>query len=217
MSEIRRREVIGLLGAAAAWPLAARAQQVERVRRVGVLTPADTDATPIFAAFRRALSLLGYVEGRTIRLEFRLGKGNPTALPGLAAELVRLPVDVMVTDSMGAAIAAFGATRSIPIVMGTSIDPIEAGLVASIARPGGNVTGLTIRATDLAGKRMQLLKRAFPGTSHVIGLANGSNPGAQPILRASEKVAADVGVRVTPLSFTPPKTCWGSAREPQRG
>ena len=179
---MKRREFITLLGgAAAAWPLAARAQQVERVRRVGVLTPADTDATPIFAAFRRALSLLGYVEGRTIRLEFRFGKGDPTALPGLAAELVRLPVDVMVTDSMGAAIAAFGATRSIPIVMGTSIDPIEAGLVASIARPGGNVTGLTIRASDLAGKRMQLLKRAFPGTSHVIGLANGSNPGAQPI------------------------------------
>ena len=163
---IRRREFITLLGGAGvAWPQAVRAQQVERVRRVGVLTPADTDATPIFAAFRRALSLLGYVEGRTIRLEFRFGKGNPTALPGLAAELVRLPVDVMVTDSMGAAIAAFGATRSIPIVMGTSIDPIDAGLVASIARPGGNVTGLTIRASDLAGKRMQLLKRAFPGTS----------------------------------------------------
>ena len=215
---IRRREIITLLGGAGvAWPQAVRAQQVERVRRVGVLTPADTDATPIFAAFRRALSLLGYVEGRTIRLEFRFGKGNPTALPGLAAELVRLPVDVMVTDSMGAAIAAFGATRSIPIVMGTSIDPIEAGLVVSIARPGGNVTGLTIRATDLAGKRMQLLKRAFPGTSHVIGLANGSNPGAQPILRASEKVATDVGVRVTPLFVHTPQDLLGLGPESLKG
>jgi putative tryptophan/tyrosine transport system substrate-binding protein len=83
---MKRREFISLLGGAAAWPLAARAQQAERVRRIGVLTPADTDATPIFAAFRRALSLLGYVEGRTIRLEFRFGKGDPTALPGLAAE-----------------------------------------------------------------------------------------------------------------------------------
>jgi putative ABC transport system substrate-binding protein len=108
-------------------------------------------------------------------------------------------VDVLVTDSMAAALAAFGATRNIPIVMGTSVDPIEAGLVASIARPGGNVTGLTIRATDLAGKRMQLLKQAFPGIGHVICLANGGNPGAQPILRASQKVAADVGVRVTSL------------------
>jgi putative ABC transport system substrate-binding protein len=214
---MRRREFITLLGGAAAWPVAARAQQPGQMRRVAVLTPADTDATPIFAAFRRALSLLGYVEGRTIRLEFRFGKGDPTALPGLAAELVRLPVDMIVTDSMGAAIAAFGATRSIPIVMATSIDPVEAGLVASIARPGGNVTGLTIRATDLAGKRMQLLKRAFPVTSHVICLANGSNPGAQPILRASEKVAADVGVRVSPLFIHTPQELQALGPESLKG
>jgi ABC-type uncharacterized transport system substrate-binding protein len=202
---VRRRTFIAGLGGAAAWPVVARAQQPDPLPRIGVLTPAETDVTRIFAAFRSTLSLLGYVEGRTTRLEFRFGKGDPTALPGLAAELVRLPVDVLVTDSMGAALAAFRATRSIPIVMATSIDPVEAGLVASIARPGGNVTGLTIRGTDLAGKRMQLLKRAFPGISHVIGLVNGSNPGAQSVLRASEKVAADVGVRVTPLFVHTPQ------------
>lgn len=202
---MRRREFIAGIGSAAAWPLVASGQQPEPLRLIGVLTPAETDATPIFAAFRRALSLLGYVEGRTIRLEFRFGKGNPTALPGLAAELVSLPVDVLVTDSMGAALAAFGATRSIPIVMGTSIDPVEAGLVASIARPGGNVTGLTIRGTDLAAKRMQLLKQAYPAIGHMIGLANGSNPGSQSVLRASEKVAANVGVRLTSLFVQTPQ------------
>jgi putative ABC transport system substrate-binding protein len=196
---MKRREFIAGLGGAAVWPLAAGAQQTERMWRVGVLTPAETAATPIFTAFRKAIALLGYVEGRTIRLEFGFGKGDPAALPKLAAELVRLPVDVLVTDSMGAAIAAFGATRSLPIVMGTSVDPVEAGLVASIARPGGNVTGLTIRATDLAGKRMQLLKQAFPAIRHVIALANGSNPGTSPILRASEKVAATLGVHVSSL------------------
>jgi putative tryptophan/tyrosine transport system substrate-binding protein len=190
---VKRRTFIAALGGAAVWPVAVRAQQPGPLRLIGVLTPAETDVTPIFAAFRRALSLLGYVEGRTIRLEFRFGKGDPTALPRLAAELVSLPVDVLLTDSMGAALAAFGATRSIPIVMGTSIDPVEAGLIVSIARPGGNVTGLTIRGTDLAAKRMQLLKQAYPAIGHVIGLANGSNPGSQSVLRASEKMAANVG------------------------
>jgi putative tryptophan/tyrosine transport system substrate-binding protein len=178
---VKRRTFIAALGGAAVWPVAVRAQQPGPLRLIGVLTPAETDVTPIFAAFRRALSLLGYVEGRTIRLEFRFGKGDPTALPRLAAELVSLPVDVLLT------------TRSIPIVMGTSIDPVEAGLIVSIARPGGNVTGLTIRGTDLAAKRMQLLKQAYPAIGHVIGLANGSNPGSQSVLRASEKMAANVG------------------------
>jgi putative ABC transport system substrate-binding protein len=159
---------------------------------------------------------LGYVEGRTIRLEFRFGKGNPTALPGLAAELVRLPVDVMVTDSMGAAIAAFGATRSIPIVMGTSIDPIEAGLVASIARPGGNVTGLTIRASDLAGKRMQLLKRAFRNQSRDRSRQRQQSGRAANSARV-EKVAADVGVRVTPLFVHTPQDLMGLGPEKLKG
>ena len=142
---MRRRELITLVGAAAvAWPQSPYAQQLVKLPRVGVLTPAESDATPIFAAFRMGLRDLGYVEGRTITLDFRFAKGNVNALPGLADELARLPADVIVTDGNGAAHAALGSTGTIPIVMGIAADAIETGLSASTARPTGNLTGMTL-------------------------------------------------------------------------
>src|SRR5262249_35200007 len=148
-----RREFVRLLGsAAAAWPRAARAQQSGKVPRVGILSPAESDATPIFDAFRKGLRDLGYADGKTIVLDFRFAKGNIDALSGLAAELVRIPVDVIVVDGTSAVRAALDATRTIPIVIGASADPVHLGFVASIRRPGGNITGMTIRGWNCSNK-----------------------------------------------------------------
>jgi putative ABC transport system substrate-binding protein len=170
MLDVRRREFITVLGGAAlVWAIAATgpgaAQQATKIPHVGILTPAATDATPAFQAFHKAIHELGYIEGETIALDFRFSRGNLDALPGLAAELVRTPVDVIVTDSTSGTLAAFGATRTIPIVMATTGgDPIALGLAKSIARPGGNVTGMLFRSFELSGRRLQLLKDAAPTT-----------------------------------------------------
>jgi len=143
--QLKRRDFITLLGGGAvAWAIAtsgpAAAQQPAKLPRVGILTPASTDATRLFQAFRKGIRDLGYVEGQTIVLDFRFARGNFDALPGLAAELVRTAVDVIVTDTTSGTVAAFGATRTIPIVMAaTGGDPVALGLATSIARPGGNV------------------------------------------------------------------------------
>jgi putative tryptophan/tyrosine transport system substrate-binding protein len=159
---IGRRGFITLLGGAAAWPLAAHPQQAAKIPRVGVLSPAGSEAAATLAAFRKGMRDLGYVEGQTIILDFRLAKGNLDALPALAAELVRIPVDVIVTDGTSAARIAFDATRTIPIVTATmGGDPVAFGLAKSFARPGSNVTGMYFR-TDLTKKRLQLFRQAFP-------------------------------------------------------
>ena len=159
---MRRREFIVGLGGAAAWPVVARTQQSTKIPRVGILSPANNEAAATLAAFRNGIHDLGYVEGQTIVLEFRLSKGNFDALPALAAELVRIPVDVIVTDTTTAARSAFDATRTIPIVTATVAgDPVAYGFAKSYARPGGNVTGLRLRTDDLSAKRLQLLKQAM--------------------------------------------------------
>ena len=140
---MRRREFIKLIGGVtAAWPLAAHAQKPANVSRVGVLSPAASETAATMTAFREKLRDLGYIEGKTIALDFRLSKGNMDALPALAAELVRIPVNVIVTDSTNGMLAAFDATRTIPIVIGAaSGDPVALGLAKSLSHPGGNVTG----------------------------------------------------------------------------
>src|ERR1700674_1714857 len=169
---MRRRGFIMLLGAAATWPLAARAQQPAKVPRVGILSPAASETAATLTAFREEIRDLGYIEGQTIALDFRLSKGITDALPALAAELVRVPVNVIVTDTTSATLAAFGATRTIPIVMGTTGgDPVALGLAKSLSRPGGNVTGTNILSA-LSEKRLQLLKQAFPDVQRVAVLAN---------------------------------------------
>src|ERR1700738_3311748 len=169
---MRRREFITLLGGAATWPLAASAEQPAKVPRVGILSPATNETAATLTAFREGIRDLGYVEGQTIELDFRLSKGIMDALPALAAELVLIPVNVIVTDSTSGTLAAFAATRTIPIVMGaTGGDPVALGLAKSLSRPGGNVTG-TYFLSGLSEKRLQLLKQAFPGVQKVAILAN---------------------------------------------
>jgi len=195
-----RREFISLLsGAGAAWSLAARAQQPSKVPRVGILSPAASETAATLTAFREGIRDLGYIEGQTIALDFRLSKGITDALPALAAELVRIPVNVIVTDSTSATLAAFAATHTIPIVVGAAGgDPIALGLAKSLSRPGGNVTG-TYFLAGLSDKRMQLLKQAFPGAQSVAVLANPTSAISLSEMPKAEMAAARMGVRL--LSF----------------
>jgi putative tryptophan/tyrosine transport system substrate-binding protein len=201
----RRREFVALIGSTAlGWPLAASGQQPTKVPRIGILTPAESDATPIFSGLRRGLRDLSYIEGATIILDFRFGKGNLDALPELAAELVRVPVDLIVTDGNSAAHAALEATRTIPIVMGIAADAIEAGLVTSTARPGGNITGMTLGRIEQIGKRLQLLKQAFPGTKRATVLLNPKSPIWQLSFRITEDAAKVLGMTISPLAAGSP-------------
>src|SRR5206468_1278543 len=156
-------------------PLTVTAQPRSTVPRIGILTPAAEASTPLWEAFRQGLRDLGYVEGENIVLEYRFAAGKPERFSALAAELVRLKVDLLVTDATPAARAAQDATRTIPIVMAVSAAPIETGLVASLARPGGNVTGLSIMDPGLGGKRLELLKEALPNVSRVAVLWSTGN------------------------------------------
>jgi putative ABC transport system substrate-binding protein len=173
-----RRSAIGLLLALAILvaPLAARAQSPAEVPRIGILSPAAEASTPLFKAFRQGLRELGYVEGQNIMLEFRLAAGRAERLQELAAELVRLKVDVVLTDTMTATRVAKNATTTIPIVMASSSDPVRGGLVASLARPGGNITGMALLAPELSGKRLELLKEVVPQVARVAVLWNPRNP-----------------------------------------
>jgi putative ABC transport system substrate-binding protein len=178
---MRRREFITLISGAATWPLAARAQQANRPFRVGLLAFGQELASPLFTAFRDEMHRLGYIEGRTFVLEFRSAR-DADRLRGFAAELARLPVDVILTDSGTASIAAKDATASIPVVMAVIGDPVGIGLVASLARPGGNVTGFSILSPELGSKRLALLKEAVPAT-RLVGL--GRRRAATPLPRLS--------------------------------
>jgi ABC-type uncharacterized transport system substrate-binding protein len=171
---MRRREFIALLGgAAAAWPLAARAQQPARVARVGYLVTGSVEAPdyrPTIDAFRQGLSQLGYREGENIVIEFREAHGQPERFGMLATELVRRNVDLIIAPNTPSARAARQATTTIPIVAFALGDAIKDGLVSSLARPGGNVTGLTFLAPELTAKRLQLLKDVVPTLSRVAAL-----------------------------------------------
>ncbi len=201
---MRRRDFIAFIGgAAAAWPFAARAQQPAKVPRVGILSPTASEAAPL-TAFRERLRDLGYIDGKTIALDFRLSKWNMDALPTLAAELVRIPVNVILTDSTSATLAAFDATRTIPIVMGaTARDPVALGLAKSLARPGGNVTGTNF-FNGLSEKRLQLLKLAFPGVQRVAVLGNPNTVNTASEMPKAEMAAAQLGVRLVPLMASTP-------------
>ena len=180
----------------------AAAQPREKVPRVGylVLGPHDSIRQRYFEAFRQGLRELGYVEGQNIAIEPRLAEGEHDRLPALAADLVRSKVDVIVAMSGAATQAAQQATRTIPIVMSLVNDPVGSGLVASLGRPGGNVTGLTIVAPDLAGKQLQLLKEVVPKVSLVALLTNPDNPASARFLREVEAAAQALGVRLQTLA-----------------
>src|SRR5262245_2351182 len=166
--QLHRRDFITLLGGAGAWPLAARAQQVGKRYTIGLfsagIAPENAQNIAFWAPFFDALRELGWAEGKNVAFERRYGENRIERLPVLAAELVRLNVDVIVTIGTLAPLAAKRATSTIPIVMTSAGDPLGSGLVASLARPGGNVTGMSLMAPELGGKRLELLKEVLPGS-----------------------------------------------------
>jgi putative tryptophan/tyrosine transport system substrate-binding protein len=180
-AQLKRRSFVTLLGGAAAWPLAARAQRV-MPRTIGVLVAGSPDPRPFWRIFREALIELGYVEGRNVAFEFRSAEGDRNRLDQLADDLVRLKVDVIVTWQTPTATAAKRATRDIPIVMADSGDPVGTGLIASLARPGGNITGMAGVTAELAGKSVELIRDLIPSTKTVAALCNGPDPFSKPFL-----------------------------------
>ena len=178
MFGIRRREFVSLLGGAAAtWPLAARAQPSAKVYRIGLLgVTSQAEYGRLVDALRTGLRQLGYEEGKNIAVEYRWAEGRYDRLPELVAELVRLKVDVIVTHSTPGSRAAKQATSTIPIVVAAVGDPVEAGLVASLARPGGNLTGLTFFFAEICAKRVEMIKEAIPTLVRAAVLVNPANP-----------------------------------------
>jgi len=175
-------------------PLAVEAQQGGKIPLVGVLRP-TSQTDPLTEAFRQGLRDLGYVEGHNIRLVYRFAEGQFERLPGLAAELVQLPVDVLVTDGPGA-LAAKRATDTIPIVFAISSHPVEDGLVASLARPGGNITGFSPMALDLAGKRLELLREIIPSLRRMAIVWNPGRLGSAVQIKEFESVTAQGGIQL---------------------
>ncbi len=194
---------LGLLGAS----LPSDAQQPAKVPRIGFLSPrSPTDDPHLLEAFRQGLRELGYVEGQTIAIEFRWAEGKYERLPDLAVELVRLKVNVIVTGPPPAPEAAKQATSTIPIVFAVTGDPVGQGLVASIARPGGNITGLTSIAPEVVGKQLELLKEVAPKVSRVAVLQNPSQTAHHLVLRQAEGAARALGVQLHILpARTPPE------------
>src|SRR6185312_8324422 len=174
---MRRREFITLVGTAAAWPIVARAQQTGRAFKIGILASGNQLASPVIESFRSEMRSLGYLEGGNTTIEFRTTAGGaPARITDFAAELVQASVDVIVTDGGPASLAAKQATTTIPIVMAVIADPVAMRLVQSYARPGGNITGFSILATELGTKRLEILKEAVPGVKRVGVLWNPANP-----------------------------------------
>jgi putative ABC transport system substrate-binding protein len=192
--------VTSLPGAVASLVLTAAffadAQPPAKLARIGILTLAVASSAPLAEAFRQGLREHGYMEGQNIALEYRYAEGRAERLPALAAELVHLKVDVIVTESNVAPLAAKRATKTIPIVMAIAGDPVHAGVVASLARPGGNVTGLTLIHPELSGKRLQLLKEAVPSIALVAVIWNPTDPPAVEFLRETEAAARSLGLRL---------------------
>jgi putative ABC transport system substrate-binding protein len=195
---MKRREFLGALGATVTWPVVARAQQVSSHPLIGVLSPLSSASAAHLEAFRAGLRELGYVEGRNITVELRFAEGVIERLPELAAELVALNPAVIVAGSPPAALAARNVTRTIPIVINSSENPVVLGLAASLARPGGNITGFWWDDEGLTGKRFDLLKEAVPGTTRV-GIILNPNDASDNNILASLPVltrALDLTVRV---------------------
>jgi putative ABC transport system substrate-binding protein len=181
-------------------PLAANAQQAGRVYRIGFLGAASTSAHGhLVDSFRQGLREHGYIEGRNVIIEYRWAEGNYERLAGLAAELVSLPVDLLVTHGTPGTLAAKRATTTIPIVMAISGDAVATELVASLARPGGNITGSTFFFPELIAKRLELLKEALPRASRLAALANADNTSAPPALRALDSRARALKVDFQPV------------------
>jgi putative tryptophan/tyrosine transport system substrate-binding protein len=201
-SHIERRKFLATLGGAAAWPLAAHAQQPERVRRIGVLmywTADDAEGQARLTAFAQGLGELGWTIGRNVRIEYRWGAGDLDRFHRYAAELIALSPDVVLA-SAGSIVGAFQqASRTVPIVFVTTIDPVGGGLVESLARPGGNATGFSTREFGMMGKWLELLKELAPRVSRVAVIRDPAVPAGSGGLAAIQTVAPSFGVELTPI------------------
>jgi putative ABC transport system substrate-binding protein len=193
---VKRREFITLLGGAAAWPLAARGQQADKLPTIGFLVSGTPSSHGQWvAAFVQRLRELGWID-RTIAIEVRWAGGRSERLAEIATEFARLKVDVIVTHSAAPVLAAKQATSVIPIVFAVAGDPVSTGLVASLARPGGNVTGLSVQQTDLAGKRLELLREVLPGLRRLAIMANVDAPAAVQEMGEVQAAARTLGLNV---------------------
>jgi putative ABC transport system substrate-binding protein len=196
---MRRRDFITFLGSATVvWPLVARAQQATKLPTIGFLGA----ATPAVAsqwvnAFVKRLAELGWIDGRTVAIEYRWAEARTERYTEIAAELVKLKVDVIVTWASAPVLAAKKSTALIPIVFAAQMDPVGAGVVASLARPGGNVTGMSIQQTDTAGKRLELLREVVPNLGRLAIMANVGAPGAVLEMREVDATARTLGLEVT--------------------
>ena len=203
--QLKRRTFITLLGGGAAWPLAARAQRAAKVYRIGFLSAGAQVRSPTpWSIFVNGLRDLGWIEGKNIVFERRFADNRLDRLAELAAELVRLDVDVIVTVGTLAPLAAKRATTSIPIVMMNAGDPVGSGLVASLARPGGNVTGMSLMAPDLGGKRLELLKETLPRLSHVAVIWNAANPYSALVFDETQGAAKKLTIEIQSLEVRGP-------------
>jgi putative tryptophan/tyrosine transport system substrate-binding protein len=199
---IRRRNFITLLGGAAIWPLAAHAQQSERMRRIGVLffqTPDEPETQRRFAAFVQGLHQAGWIEGRNMRIDQHWGMGDADRTRRDAAELVALAPDVILCGGAVATQALQKATRAVPIVFGSAIDPVGTGVVASLARPGGNITGFTGFEYGTSAKWLQLLKELVPPITRVAVLRDPATSAGIGQWAAIQTVAPSLGVELIPI------------------
>jgi putative tryptophan/tyrosine transport system substrate-binding protein len=201
---VNRREFITLLGGAVAWPLAARAQPAERVRRIGVLLPAAADDSQFQAwvgAFLQELALLGWSIGRNVRIDTRWATTNAVEVRRHAAELAALAPDVILAHGASSVVALQQATRTVPIVFPVAVDPVGAGIVDSLARPGGNATGFMTIEYSLGGKWLELLKQIAPGMTRVAVLRDPANPGGPALFGIIQAVAPSLRMEVNSLNI----------------
>ena len=197
---MKRRDFITLLGGAAAWPLAASAQQAKRMRRIGLLMPfaeSDSDAQANITAFRQALEMLGWKDSGNVRIDYRWGGGETERIRAYASELVRLQPDVILVSSPLVLQPLLQETRSIPIVFTQITDPVGSGFVASLAHPGGNVTGFAIAEFSMYGKSLEMLKEVAPHVARVAVLLNPEQAPQAGMWRAIEAAAPSLRVQVT--------------------
>jgi putative tryptophan/tyrosine transport system substrate-binding protein len=218
----KRREFLTFLGGGAAAalierPRAARAQP--KIRRLGVLSQGSmrTHPTPMFRAFQQGLRDLGWVEGQNLAIEWRFSEGTAEPLPRLAAELVGVPVELIVASPTRPALAAKEATSTIPVVFIQVADPVESGIVPNLARPGANVTGLSSMGSDLSGKRLELLKEALPGASRVAVLWNQSSQGSALVFRELELASKQLGLELKDVAVSSPDELNDAIQSAARG
>jgi len=203
---LTRREFIAVVGGAVAWPLAARAQQAGKLPTIGFLGPTTRSAASEWAAaLAQRLRELGWIEGRTVTTEYRWVDGRTERFSQFAAEFVRLKVSVIVTSGTPAVIALQQATSAIPIVFATAGDPVSSGLVASLAHPGGNTTGLSAQVGDLVGKRLEILRELVPGLARIAIMGNAGNPFSMQEMAQARMAAGTLGLEAVMLEVREPQ------------